>query len=416
MNRLLIILFFISSISFGQLGKYSFYREIGNVNQKGYYSIPLGPEVLGKCKADFCDFRVYEVSPNDTIEAPYIMNWNDDEFKNLEYSAKLIDKSYKKNCCSFITLKFEEPKEINEIHLDIVQNNFDKLVKIEGSQDNRDWKTIEENMRIVGFGFDDYKYAQIHFSPSTFRFFRITLDDSNSKPIEITGASTWFNKFLSGSFTKIENVQVIRSEKKEAAQNYRSAKGRTIAKDAVNQTELKIVLPKRICLHHLKIASKDSGDFYRFYTYTDAEKTSSGSGVFSSLDKGRYTIVPMEKVISSSLTLTINNKDDRPVENIVVEVYGQNAELYSKLDPEKNYLLAYSVPNDRKPQYDMEYFSTKLPQSIGAVSVGDEKNTKEIKPIEPLVKNQKWLWITLGGLILIIGAFAFSLMKKVNNT
>ncbi|MFL5751928.1 MAG: discoidin domain-containing protein [Bacteroidia bacterium] len=416
MNKKLLLLF---ALVYGglhaQLSRYGYFREITNVKEQGYYAVPLSPDVLAKCRSGFTDFRIYEVAGTDTLEAPFLMNWKDDEFKNIEYEATLVDESYKKGCCSFVTLKFGEPKEINEIHLDVQQNNFDKLIKIEGSADNRDWKTIDENMRIVGFGFDDYKYTKLNFGTCTFRYFRITTDDKDSKPVKIIGASTYYNRYLTGSFVRIDNVKVLRSEKKAKAESYRTAKGKTIEKKELNQTELKIILPAKYCLHHLKLKSRDSMDFYRYITISDAEKNSVCSTVFTSLEKNKCTIVPTEKVVTGELILTVDNKDNQPVKNIEIEVYGQLAELYCKFDPEKNYFLSYSVPDDHKPEYDMEYFADRLPQSKGSVILGPEKVTKEIKATEPLVKDQKWLWITLVVMVVLIGGFAFSLMKKANN-
>lgn len=416
MNKIAFLLFLLACSDLdAQLRKYDYYREISNLKGSGYYTVPLGPEVLAKCSSGFCDFRIYEIAGTDTLETPFLMNWKDDEFKNTSYSATLIDQSYKKGCCSFTTLTFNEPKEINEIQLEITENNFDKLVKLEGSQDNRDWKTIDENMRIVGFGFDDYKYTRLNFGTCTFKYFRITVNDAGSKPVKITGAATYNNRWLLGSYAKINGAKTFRIEKKSDAQSYRTAKGRTVEKDAVNETELRVMLPYKACLHHIRMRSRDSSDFYRYVTVRDLEGNNTFSSVFTSLEKERFTIIPTEKVVTSELILSIENKNNRPVGNIEIEVYGQNAELITRLDPEKSYLLSYSDPNGKKPEYDMEYFADKLPQSKGNVILGEEKATAKIEVTEPLVKDQKWLWITLCALIVLIGGFAFSLMKKANN-
>ncbi|HWY34022.1 MAG TPA: discoidin domain-containing protein, partial [Nitrosopumilaceae archaeon] len=273
MNKRVIIFFlFISSGLFAQLKKYTFSRPVKGISENAYYTIPLGTDILAKSQSGYTDFRIFETGDNDTIEVPYTLNWKDEEIQNMEYAATLVDASYKTKCCSFVTLKFNEPKEINEIKLEVSENNFDKLLKLEGSSDNKDWKTIQENMRIVGFGFDDYKYTKLNFGICTYRYFRITVNNLNSKAINITGATTYYNHYLIGSYTLINDVKVLRSEKKTEGKNYQTARGKYISVQEANETELKVILPYKACIHHLILRSKDSADFYRYVTVGNMSK------------------------------------------------------------------------------------------------------------------------------------------------
>jgi LPXTG-motif cell wall-anchored protein len=55
--------------------------------------------------------------------------------------------------------------------------------------------------------------------------------------------------------------------------------------------------------------------------------------------------------------------------------------------------------------------TSKLIDLKGEQVIKHEKPKKK----DAIVSDQKWLWITLVGLVILLGAFAFSLMKKVNS-
>jgi len=67
--------------------------------------------------------------------------------------------------------------------------------------------------------------------------------------------------------------------------------------------------------------------------------------------------------------------------------------------------------------YDLHYFSDKMEKNCKEINLLSEQIIKHEKPKkkESIISDQKWLWITLIGLVLLLGAFAYSLMKKVNS-
>ncbi|HLC83615.1 MAG TPA: hypothetical protein VJI69_07280, partial [Bacteroidia bacterium] len=104
-----------------------------------------------------------------------------------------------------------------------------------------------------------------------------------------------------------------------------------------------------------------------------------------------------------------------PIESIDVNVFGMNAFLVSRLEPEEKYLIVYGKPKVTVAEYDLGYFSSKIASTAKDVNCKAETVIKNLPPKknEPMIQQQKWLWITLGGLVLLLGGFAFSLMKKI---
>jgi LPXTG-motif cell wall-anchored protein len=125
----------------------------------------------------------------------------------------------------------------------------------------------------------------------------------------------------------------------------------------------------------------------------------------------------LQKTNLSELLIKIFNKDNEALPGIDIKVNGSEAYLLSKLEPEEKYLLAYSGrKNMNQGNYDLHYFSDKMERTSKAIDLKSEQVIKHEKPKkkESIISDQKWLWITLIGLVLLLGAFAFSLMKKVN--
>jgi len=181
-NAFFVIVIFVAfaNTSFAQkFNDFNFYREIDAANASSYYKIKLDNELLGKSNSDFNDLRIFRVEENDTVETPYLLNWDKAEYEYVKQYENLIDVSYKANNTSYYTIKLKERREINEINLEVLESNFDKTLKLEGSDDNKNWKTIKENIRIVGFELNDFKYTKINFTVSSYPNYRISKNDQH---------------------------------------------------------------------------------------------------------------------------------------------------------------------------------------------------------------------------------------------
>ncbi|MCD6065559.1 MAG: hypothetical protein K0S33_385 [Bacteroidetes bacterium] len=393
---------------------YKYYREIEPVNTRSYYRIPLGAELLGKSLSDFNDFRVLKVDENDTVENPYLLTWNEPVYGYSYTDEEILNVSFRKGVASYVTVKLPEEKEINQIKLDIAETDFDKMVTIEGSNDNKHWQTIKEDIRIVGFGQQNFAFSTLYFPVSSFTYYLITFNDKTSKPVSVSGVQTFMNNEQKAVYEKIKDVYVV---KKEVKKDLKPVPGKQRIYE--NYTEIKIDLPYRTCINSLQLRSRDkSADFYRTLAVYDSKGNELSSGTFTSLDKDGITTIYLNKMVERKLVVKVFNNDNPPVEGIDVSVYGMNGFLLTRLEPEEKYLLVYGKANAGVPEYDLGYFSDKIADEAKDVQCRVEVAVavKTPKPKEPFVTQQKWLWITLIGLIVLLGLFAFSLMKKVNKS
>ncbi|MBK6835723.1 MAG: hypothetical protein IPG89_16170 [Bacteroidetes bacterium] len=140
-------------------------------------------------------------------------------------------------------------------------------------------------------------------------------------------------------------------------------------------------------------------------------------GNFTNLSENGINLYEFAETNLSELLIKIFNKDNEALPGIDIKVNGSEAYLLSKLEPQEKYLLAYSGrKNMNQGNYDLHYFSDKMERTSKAIDLKSEQVIKHEKPKkkESIISDQKWLWITLIGLVLLLGAFAYSLMKKVN--
>jgi hypothetical protein len=94
---------------------------------------------------------------------------------------------------------------INMIKLNVLENNFDKVLSIEGSNDNNEWFAIAEHLRITGFDNADSKFRStaVRFPSAEYNYFRIKFDDDSSPKITVTDAYAFEKNTIRGSYDEL---------------------------------------------------------------------------------------------------------------------------------------------------------------------------------------------------------------------
>ena len=112
--------------------------------------------------------------------------------------------------------------------------------------------------------------------------------------------------------------------------------------------------------------------------------------------------------------MLIHNNDNQPLSIGEIEVKGYVHELVARFTEPASYFLTYGNNNARKPQYDIDRFTNKIPEEITMLDLGDEQkiDKEELSVIEPLFKNKTWLWLIMATIILLLGWFSFNMIRK----
>jgi len=401
------IAFLATITSFAQIDSYSFKRQLNKVEKENYCTLMLSPEVMARSKSNLSDIRIYNIANSDTTEVPYLMNWMGSNIKEVSIPFQLINDTYNEKCCSYVTLKFSKKQTINQIKLNVSDSNFDKRLKIEGSNDNKEWFTIKEHLRIVRFrnASEDYSYTTLNFNSSEFTYFRIKFDDDGSSRINVTEAYAFENQLIEGKYSdlKISDKKQIENKKEKTS-------------------EIIIDFPFSYLVNYITIKSNYKTDFYRninIYGSSGTIKTEKGdienwyminTSIFSSIENN---IINCNNSKTKKLKLEIINYDNEPLAIDEIKAFAEQCQLVANLPQSENLYLVYGKENDNSPNYDLIHFKDKIPNELSVVDYGTEQvKLISIDKPEQLIKSKMWLWIVMAVVLVIIGYFALSMLKK----
>lgn len=398
-------------LSFGmnaQLKTFDYFREIKPVAENGYYKVKLGSNILDREGY----YRVYEINAKDTLEVPYSIasgNWDIYDRKYFK-DLKIIDKSYESGKFSYATLVTDTNLIYNSVYLGFNASDFFKTVVLEGSNDNKSWKTIVEDEKIFNYYYEPnehYYRNKIVFEPVSFKYLRIKMYDHDSEKLDLVSAS----------------IPLIKEEIPESGELIDCDFSR-IDNPATKATEIQCGFIRKYMVTSLEFEIENDDPYHRevevFFKVnnnTNTQFVSYGTYIISS---GSGNKIFLNNYYSGDnavkfdfMRLVVRNLDNRPLKVVKVKAYTHFQNIQLKLQKDKKYILAYGKANDTQPQYDIEYFRNSIPLNLSKAELGNEvKIPHEVKPVQqPLINNKMWIWVALIGCVSIIGVFAFKLMK-----
>ncbi|MFO7673212.1 MAG: DUF3999 family protein, partial [Lutibacter sp.] len=305
----------------------------------------------------------------------------------------------------YFTLEVPSEEVLNQLKLDFKEENFDWKLTLEGSQNQQEWFTVVDDYRILSIknAATDYQFTKIIFPGAKFRFFRL-LVKSEENP-ELANVKATYNETMNGDFVDyaIANINTIQNKEEQ-------------------KTTLEIDLKSTVAVSFLQIKVKDTFDYYRpisIQYVADSIKTDQGwnylyenltTGTLSSIENNEFKF---ESTILKKLKISIFNQDNEPLNIETIEAKGYVHELLVRFTEPAAYFLTYGNNKATKPNYDIERFISKVPDTITVLTLGNEqKIDKTATTTAPLFKNKMWLWGLMGIIILVLGWFSVKMMKK----
>ena len=367
--------------------------------------IVLPEEVFGKVSPNFYDIRIFGLTDaNDTIEAAYMLQLKSEKAASTEVNFKLLntthnDKGY------YFTMEVPTEELVNQIMLDFKQDNFDWRLSLEGSQNQQEWFGIVDDYRILSIKnpVTNYQFTKVTFPGTKYRFFRLLIK-SEEKP-DLSFAKIRFHEVTNGTFNtySVDKVESIEDKKQKL-------------------TTVEISLKAPVPVSSIKIDVKNRFDYYRPITISylsDSVKTEKGwkyqyqqltSGTLNSMEINEFVF---NSTILQKLKISIYNQDNEPLTIDKLTVKGYVHELVVRFTEPATYFLAYGNKKTNKPNYDIERFASKIPDTLTALNFGKEQliDQKEVLVSEPLFKNKNWLWAIMTVLIIVLGWFSVKMIK-----
>ena len=149
----------------------------------------------------------------------------------------------------------------------------------------------------------------------------------------------------------------------------------------------------------------DNGWRYNYNTLT--------SGIFTSIEKNELTF---ESTRLQQVRITIENNDNAPLKLENITAKGLVYQLVGRFSEPADYFLYYDNNSISQPNYDINRFTNKIPETLTDLKLGEPvvlKKVSETETTAPLFENKLWLWAIMLLIIGLLGYASLKMLKKV---
>lgn len=405
-NKLLLLLLLLANVAVGQMNGFRYKRELQGVSSQ-WHRLIVPDSVFGKTRNNLHDIRIYGVAPGqDTLEVPYLLHTGSEQTEK-ETAFLLRNTTHNSNGWYF-TFELPDEEAINHLQLEFEQKNFDWSIQLQGSHDQREWFTLLDRYRILSISnaSTEFRFTRLNFPDARYRYYRL-LVRSTEQPV-LRSAKLLQRSTVAGTPKTYPVRTIIQNNNK-----------------ATRQSEVTIDLPLPVPVSMLQVSIQDKVDYYRPLTITclsDSFQTEQGwsyqyrslaTGVVSSEGTNRFSF---PAAITQKLKLILHNQDNQPLTIDSVYVSGFVHELVARFPQRENtrYYLVYGNERMAAPEYDLSRFSTNIPGITTLLTTGAEEiiTGAPVQKTTALFTNAWWLWLIIGAVIVLLGWFTLSMMRK----
>ncbi len=403
----LCFLFFLSISCYGQIDQYNYQQELQGITDT-WHTITLPDELFAQTNAQLSDVRIFGITSKDTVEAPYLLQQTTEKVNTNKVKFKQLNTA-SNSSGHYVTFEVPTKESINRIATNFQQTNFDWKIKLEGSQNQQEWFTILEDYRILSIKNQatNFQFTDLTFPDAKYRYYRIQIK-SKEKPT-------------------LQTANLLKREVTPGSFRSHSIKNKTITENKkAKQTEIDIDLGMPVSVSHLKLDVQNKFDYYRPITIkalTDSLKTKEGTrysyrtianGTLHSMEARGFSFSP---TVVQKLKVIIRNQDNQPLNISGISAKGYLHKLVARFTEPGNYLLVYGNKKARAPQYDIQRFVNNIPATTTELTLSkrekiDKSHLPETVVTKPLFENSIWLWGIMIFIILLLGGFTMSMLRK----
>ena len=382
----------------------------------GLVELELDPEVYAHAAPGLGDIRVTEQQGE---EQPYKLLVESGDQRRAPVAAKTQDLSRGPGKDTTFILDLQSEGALhNELEVQTSSKDFQRRVEVEGSDDGKSWRTLENNGTIFALTIKERGFAasdtRVTYPDSTARFLRVRIIDDGLEPLNVKGGVVFFARQLEPSRSKITLVLVEREEDQER-------KSTVLLMDTgsagipANRIELEI--PRRN--FHRQVSLEGSDDMLAWHNVQSNDTLYDfdtpkfvGNDLSIGFGESRYRYY----------RATIANEDNPPLPVDGARASGFVRKLVFSADPAGSYRLYYGNPDAGSPSYDLErIFPYLVTEGLPAASLGPHTQNPAFfvpePPPRPFTERFPWLLPVIVAIAaLIIGAFLASLIRQLKGS
>lgn len=398
-NKRWIILWVLACNSvFSQIYK----REIQtNSNKTNWKYIPIVEQMYAYTTISEKNIRIKNVYQDKVTEIPFILSDNLSRNENIEVVGQIRNKVVAKDGYYYTILNDKKYlSTLNEIQLFFKNSNFDWKIRLEGSNDGKEWFTILNDYRILRYENEQvsYSFAKLNFGIVDYQYYRLRLPQDQEPVLEkvVLGYYKPLNKFTTKDFS-IDKI-------------YNNTEDKT----SVIDFSLGQILPIYAMKMHL-YQDKFYNRNFDLYKVISQDNQTRYQHIFSNVlssESDNYFVLG-DRLVGSKFRIIIENKNNLPISfnKIELETYQQGIIFEAKL--KGDYWIEYN-DNYGYPDYDLVNFKEEiLTQNFDTVHLGEQQEVITSKEENILAKepSKYWMWALLGVIIIGLGYFSLKIIN-----
>lgn len=378
--------------------------ELPLVQQDGYYSVVLSPEVIGRSRSDLADLRVLDTAGH---EVAFVLEHEPELYERTWTKTYKLLRNERVDQRTIIEMEADSAATVDELQVHIRNAEVTKRARISGSDDRQEWFIIKEECLSVGEGEGSTSVLRFVDLPlSDYRYYRLELNDRKSLPVQVLELGHSGRVRHEGRCTPIEGLRFLRKED-------RSTTWLAVFANAPFKAD------RLLFDIASEVPYQRSGSFSAWTPIVMRERRRDvvrrmeqplGSFVLSSATRGT---VAGPGVITDTLWISIENHNDRPLP--IKGLTGSQLEhrLIARLMADQRYRLVTGDPIASAPRYDLSVFRDSV-SVVGAVQLVamSPMPATDAAHAPAFAPEKKWIWIALIGLGLVITVSTVRLLRK----
>ncbi|MFQ6027160.1 MAG: DUF3999 family protein [Dehalococcoidia bacterium] len=299
----------------------------------------------------------------------------------------------------------------NELEISTTSENFQREVKLEGSNDRAAWKVLGEGVKIFNLTLKERNFStgdtRVAYPESTVRYLRVSILNAAEQPLEIGGAAVFS---IAEEPPQRAGYPATITDRRDNEEQRSSTVTVDLGRSGLPTSRLSLVTDQVNFYREVFLEGSDDAETWR---------SVQRAGALYAYNTPRFTGSSLEldypEVTLRYLRLTIRNEDNPPIEFADLRISGLVRKLKFQPQPEGQYRLFYGNPEARTPSYDLDRFLPYLElENIPQASLGPQVENPQFRiPQPPVSERYPWL-ITVGVAVaaVVVALLLFGVLRQ----
>lgn len=394
-NRLLLCISLSLFVWYGFCQQVVWNADLPVVDKSDYYNVELTQELIG------AGLKYLKILDEQETEVPYFIRSSDPIQEINSFESYELKSNIAKDSLNMLLVDNRQAENLNRFCIVLQRADVRKYAAVRGSNDLKQWYIVKQQTEVSNLRQSDSGNTEmiiLDFPQSNYRYYEITLQNTQRSPLEVHQVGKIKNSSLYGWFVAIKTGPFVQEN------------------DPANkQTILHFPdLPHTYCINKIEFGIKNKPDYYRQAILFDS--VSYQRNEFSLSSRKENILYPNDFVFGSHTVVLIENQQNPPLVIDSIKIYGLCRYACAYLEAGKRYHIALNTAEPVGGTYDIERFRDEIAADqpiIRLTNVSGETKIPVITLREPsLIERPLFLW----SVILIVGVFlCFICLKMIKD-